>query len=69
MPVFKILTNLKNYEFICKRRGHHEPDNKKHLHFLENAKFPTETNCVDCGCDLKLELDDIDPNMYWIKEL
>ena len=67
--MFKILKNLKNYEFICKRRNHHKPDTEDEADFLKNPKFRKETYCGDCGSALELKLDEEDSEFYWIQEL
>ena len=69
MFIFKILKNLKNYEIICKKKGHHEPKSKDVLDFIKNKRFPKETFCQDCGFALELKLDDEDTNAYWIHEI
>lgn len=69
MSMFKILKNLKNYGFICKRRNYHQPNSEDEDDFLENPKFPKETYCKDCGFALELKLDEEDNEFYWIQEL
>ncbi len=69
MSMFTILKNLKNYEFVCKRRNHHEPYHEDESDFLSNSKFPKITYCVDCGFALELKLDEDDPESYWIQEV
>ena len=67
--MFRILKNLKNYEFVCKRRNHHEPNLEDELDFLENLKFAKQTYCNDCGFALELKIDEDDPESYWINEI
>ncbi len=69
MSMFKILKNLKDYEIVCKKRGHHEPESKDVSDFIKNTAFPKETFCQDCGFILELKLDDEDSNAYWIQEI
>ena len=66
--MFKILKDMKNYEMICKKRDHHEPNQEDVEDFIKNRKFPKETFCTDCGIALELKLDADDDEAFWIRE-
>lgn len=69
MQFRELVSNLKNYELVCKRRSSHAPLLEDKEDFIHNAKFPKETYCKDCGVALELKLDEDDPNMYWVREI
>ena len=69
MAMFQILKDLKNYEMVCKKRGHHEPKPEDVLLFIADVEHPKETYCIDCGSTLELRLDDEDSTKYWIQEI
>ena len=67
--MLSIFKSLAKYEWISKRRHHHEPRPEDLKDFLSNSKFPKETICVDCGSMLELELDQDEQDTYWVTEV
>lgn len=66
--VFAVLQIMKKYELICKRRNYHEPKNNDLNIFFDDDSVIVNTECIDCGCALKLFSDGEDSNIYWIQE-
>lgn len=59
---------IKNYQFLCKRRGYHRPNEADEANFKQNTKFPKYTVCQDCNFGLELKINEQNPDQYWVIE-
>jgi len=69
MPVLKVLKNATNYALICRPRNEHKVDRDEELEFVRDPKFTRTVQCLDCGFDLELKLDETNNELYNIREI